>query len=72
MEVVIDYPSKKAKELRKILELERMKRERSEVRLRSSRGKLRIRITAKDPSAARAVANTYLKLLNVLEKVDSI
>ena len=47
-------------------------RERSKVKIKKGKGEVRVIIDAKDPVAARASANTYLKMLYLFEKVDKI
>jgi len=72
MKVEITFPCKNQKDVIASLtpELKFEQRERSKVKIQNKKNAVIITINAKDPVAARASANTYLKLLYLKEKVD--
>ena len=69
MEAVIRIPFKSAKDAGsalKILESEKIERERSKIIFKTEAATLTIRISASDVAALRAAMNTYLRLAGVI------
>jgi len=74
MKVEITFPCEEPKKVIESLkpELEFDQRERSKVEIQEKTDAIIITITATDPVAARASANSYLKMLYLQKKVDKI
>ncbi len=72
MQIIIKEAFKNPKKAKRILEPESEKKMRSCVKLSASKKELHIKIDAKDINAARASANTYLRLINMMKKIGGI